>query len=153
MTNDVRSSLEVEMLGELPSGMPVAMDKYAYDADAFVVVNRVKPHTEFTYPFESGLMKMMAIGMSKEFGTSTLAGSESEHARIPMVLPNDREAVDAAIATIGPVDSDSLRLVHITNTKDLATLEVSTALLAECAERDDLTVIGEPFPLSSWTTG
>ena len=93
-------------------------------------------------------MKMMAIGMSKEFGTSTLAGSESEHARIPMVLPNDREAVDAAIATIGPVDSDSLRLVHITNTKDLATLEVSTALLAECAERDDLTVIGEPFPLS-----
>ncbi len=47
-------------------------------------------------------MKMMAIGMSKEFGTSTLAGSESEHARIPMVLPNDREAVDAAIATIGP---------------------------------------------------
>lgn len=43
MTNDVRSFLEVEMLGELPSGMPVAMDKYAYDADAFVVVNRVKP--------------------------------------------------------------------------------------------------------------
>ena len=61
---------------------------------------------------------------------------------------NDREAVDAAIATIGPVDSDSLRLVHITNTKDLATLEVSTALLAECAERDDLTLVGEPFPLS-----
>ncbi len=54
-------------------------------------------------------------------------------------MANDREAVDAAIATIGPVDSDSLRLVHITNTKDLATLEVSTALLAECAERDDLT--------------
>lgn len=70
MTNDVRSSLEVEMLGELPSGMPVAMDKYAYDADAFVVVNRVKPHTEFTYPFESGLMKMMAIGMGKEFGAT-----------------------------------------------------------------------------------
>lgn len=63
-------------------------------------------------------------------------------------MANDREAVDAAIATIGPVDSDSLRLVHITNTKDLATLEVSTALLAECAERDDLTPVGDPFPLS-----
>lgn len=58
------------MLSELPSGVPVAMDKYAYDADAFVVVNRVKPHTEFTYPFESGLMKMMAIGMGKEFGAT-----------------------------------------------------------------------------------
>jgi hypothetical protein len=38
----------------------------------------------------------------------------AEHARIPMVLPNDREAVNAAIATIGPVDSDSLRVVLTT---------------------------------------
>jgi hypothetical protein len=79
---------------------------------------------------------------------NALAGSEPEHARIPMVLPTDREAVEAAIATIGPVDSDSLRLVHITNTKDLATLEVSAALVAECANRDDLTLLGDPFPLS-----
>ena len=47
-----------------------------------------------------------------------------------MVLPIDRQVVDAAIATIGPVDSDSLRLVHIANTKDLATLEVSAGLVA-----------------------
>ena len=41
-----------------------------YHADAFVVVNRVKPHTEFTHSFESGLMKMTAIGMGKEFGAT-----------------------------------------------------------------------------------
>lgn len=58
------------------------------------------------------------------------------------------QAVDAAIATIGPVESDSLRLVHIRNTKDLGTLEVSAALAAECAGHDDLTLVGEPFPLS-----
>jgi hypothetical protein len=77
-----------------------------------------------------------------------LAGSEPEHARIPMVLPTDREAVEAAIATIGPVESHSLRLVHITNTKDLGTLEVSSALVAQCAGRHDLALIGEPYPLS-----
>jgi hypothetical protein len=79
---------------------------------------------------------------------NALAGSEPEHARIPMVLPTDREAVEAAIATIGPVESHSLRLVHITNTKDLRTLEVSSALVAQCAGRDDLALIGEPYPLS-----
>jgi hypothetical protein len=47
-----------------------------------------------------------------------------------MVLPTDEAAVEAAIATIGPVDADSLRLVHITNTKDLASVEISAALLA-----------------------
>ena len=66
----LRSSLEVELLGEVPGGMPVVMHKYAYAADAFVVVNRVKPHTEFTHPFESGLMKMIALGMGKEFGAT-----------------------------------------------------------------------------------
>jgi hypothetical protein len=66
----IRSSLEVVTIGELPTGMPVVMDRHAYRADAFVVVNRVKPHTEFTHLFESGLMKMTAIGMGKEFGAT-----------------------------------------------------------------------------------
>lgn len=300
----IRSCLEVAHLGALSTGMPVAMDRHAYEADAFVVVNRVKPHTEFTHSFESGLMKMMAIGMGKEFGATVyhryflrdgyaetieavadlvtktkpllfgvgiaedghgqtsavevlpadglkaaeaamlasvkamlptlpfddidvlvidemgkdisgsgfdtkvvgrlsmpllgpdpvsprvkrivvgdltdvsdgnadgvgiadfiterlyrkidrtalyvnaLAGSEPEHARIPMVLPTDRAAVDAAIATIGPVDPDTLRLVHIVNTKDLGVLEVSEALAAECVGRDGLTLEGEPYPLT-----
>jgi hypothetical protein len=39
-------------------------------------------------------------------------------------------------------------MVHITNTKDLATVEISAALLAECADRENLTLVGELFPLS-----
>ena len=299
----IRSSLEVVRLSELSSGMPVAMDRYAYEADAFVVVNRVKPHTEFTDDFESGPMKMIAVGMGKEFGATTyhqyfmrdgyartieavadgvraarpllfgvgiaedgygrtsqvrvmpaarlledeaamlrdvramvprlpfddvdvlvidemgkdisgsgldtkvvgrlsmpllgpdpdtprvkrivvcdltesssgnadgvgiadfiterlyrkidrkalyvnaLAGSEPEHARIPMVLPTDRSAVDAAIATIGPTDPSSLRLLHIRNTRDLATVEISEALVPECEGLADLTLEGEFTPL------
>ena len=300
----VVSSMEVQPLGTLPTGMPVAMDRSAFQADAFVVVNRVRSHTEFTHGFESGLMKMMAIGMGKEFGATlyhryflrhgygatiqavaervmgarpllfgvgivedgraqtsdvrviaadrlvpeetellslarsmtpglpfdaidvlvidamgkdisgsgfdtkvvgrlsmplvgpdperprvkrivvcdltdaskgnadgvgiadfitgrlygkidrqalyvnALAGSEPEHARIPMVLPTDRDAVAAGIATIGPVQAETLRLVRIANTRDLEFLEASSALLAECAGRPGLEVLGGRHPLA-----
>lgn len=298
----IRSSLEVQPLGALATGMPVMMDKHAYEADAFVVVNRIKPHTEFTHEFESGLMKMIAIGMGKEEGAATyhryfmrdgyaatiqaivehimaahrllfavgiaedglgqssdvkvippdqlpeaeaailadvramlpslpvddidvlvidemgkdisgsgfdtkvvgrlsmpllgpdpetprvkrivvcdltdasagnadgvgiadfiterlhrkidldalyvnaLAGSEPEHARIPIVLADDRGAVGAALATIGPIDSSSVRLVHIANTRDLDVLEVSAALADEC-ERAGLALEPDARPL------
>ena len=300
----VVSSMDVQDLGTLPTGMPVAMDRSAFQADAFVVVNRIKSHTEFTHGFESGLMKMMAIGMGKEFGATiyhryflrhgygatihaiaervmgarpllfgvgivedgraqtsevrvvpadrlmagesellslarsmaprlpfdaidvlvidemgkdisgsgfdtkvvgrlsmplvgpdperprvkrivvcdltdvskgnadgvgiadfiterlyrkidrqalyvnAIAGSEPEHARIPMVLPTDRDAVAAGIATIGPIQAETLRLAHIANTRDLEFLEASTALLAECAGQPDLEVLGAPRPLA-----
>ncbi len=298
----ILSSLDVASLGELPNGMPVVMDRHASEADAFVVVNRVKPHTEFTHSFESGLMKMISIGMGKQVGATTyhryfmrdgyaatmeaivervtshrpllfgvgivedglgqtadvqviprdrllereaallsaakamvpglpvgdvdvlvidemgkdisgsgfdtkvvgrlsmpllgpdpetprvkrivvcdltdvsggnadgvgiadfitrqldrkidrealyvnaLAGSEPEHARLPMVLATDEEAIDAAIATIGPVDPATLRLVHIRNTARLEEVEVSAAIAAECRGRDDVEVASTPSP-------
>ena len=297
------ATMAVQDLGTLPTGMPVAMDQSAFRADAFVVVNRIRTHTEFTYGFESGLMKMMAIGMGKELGATVyhryflrdgygatiqaiaervmatrpllfgvgivedgraqtsevrviparrlaaeerellilarsmipglpfdaldvlvidqmgkdisgsgldtkvvgrlamplvgpdperprvkrivvcdltdaskgnadgvgiadfiterlyrkidrealyvnaLAGSEPEHARIPMVLPTDRAAVGAGIATIGPVDAGSLRLARIANTRDLECLEASSALLAEVAGRPGLEVLEPDHPL------
>ena len=44
------------------------MERYANNADGIVVVNRIKPHTSFRGPYESGLMKMMAIGLGKQTG-------------------------------------------------------------------------------------
>lgn len=62
------SSLDVDILGALPNGLPVHIDRAAAGADAIVVVNRVKPHTEFSAPIESGLAKMVAIGLGKHAG-------------------------------------------------------------------------------------
>lgn len=62
------SSLEVVEVGKSSFGFPVLVDKHAAEADGIIVVNRVKPHTEFEGPIESGLMKMMAIGMGKHKG-------------------------------------------------------------------------------------
>jgi hypothetical protein len=62
----IRSSMEVGQIGRTEDGMPVYCDKNALAADAVVVVNRVKKHTDITAPIESGLIKMIAIGLGKK---------------------------------------------------------------------------------------
>ena len=66
------SSLDTVELGRLPNGMPVFIDRHAAEADAIVIVNRVKPHTDFVGDYESGLAKMAAIGLGKLRGADTL---------------------------------------------------------------------------------
>jgi len=61
----IKSSLDVVELpqGDLPN--KVYMDKYAYEADGSIVINRVKLHTDYHGPLESGVMKMLVIGLGK----------------------------------------------------------------------------------------
>jgi hypothetical protein len=69
----VRSSLDVMPLGKTPEGIDTFMDKNAYDADGVFLVARVKWHTDFAGNIESGLFKMMAIGLGK------FAGAQKYH--------------------------------------------------------------------------
>ncbi len=64
----ILSSMEVVEIGKTGEGLPVYVDQNATRADHIIVVNRIKPHTKFKGPIESGLMKMMAIGMGKQKG-------------------------------------------------------------------------------------
>ena len=64
----IRSSMETVQVGTTEDGIPVFFDKHAYDADHVVVVGRVKPHTTFVGEIESGLHKMMLIGLGKHKG-------------------------------------------------------------------------------------
>ena len=68
----VLSSMEVVQLGTIENGAPVYFDKNAYESDGVIVVNRVKPHTDFSAPNESGIVKMIAIGLGKEKGCSQM---------------------------------------------------------------------------------
>ncbi len=68
----IESSMEVVQLGSTESGVPVYFDKYAYSLDGIVVVNRVKPHTDFDSDIESGLTKMIAVGLGNQKGCSTM---------------------------------------------------------------------------------
>jgi len=66
----VRSSMEVVHIGSTDFGMPVYFDRHASEADHVIVVNRIKPHTGFIGEIESGLMKMMLIGLGKHKGAA-----------------------------------------------------------------------------------
>lgn len=64
----VRATMKVVKIGELPNGLPVYIDQNAYEADKIVVINRIKAHTSFRGKVESGLMKMITIGLGKQKG-------------------------------------------------------------------------------------
>jgi hypothetical protein len=64
----ILASMEVVEIGRMPWGLPVLVDRHAHEADHIVLVNRVKPHTNFRCHVESGLMKMLVIGLGKHQG-------------------------------------------------------------------------------------
>ena len=66
----IKSSMDVIQIGVSDFDMPIYFDKHASEADHVVVVNRIKPHTGFAGEIESGLMKMMLIGLGKHKGAS-----------------------------------------------------------------------------------
>jgi len=66
----IRSSLEVMPIGKTEDHLTVYLDKLASAADHIVLINRIKKHTEFEHEFESGLLKMMAIGLGKQEGAA-----------------------------------------------------------------------------------
>src|ERR1035437_8808095 len=85
---EIRSSMETAKLGEDRPGVPVFVDRNAFEgADVIVPINRVKPHTDFTGEIESGLMKMIAIGLGKQRGADTFhrQGFATFHDLIPAV--------------------------------------------------------------------
>ena len=72
---EVRATMETVVPVVLDDGTKVHMDKFAYEADGVILINRVKPHTNFRGSIESGIVKMMTIGMGKINGASELHGS------------------------------------------------------------------------------
>lgn len=64
----LRASMEVVSLGQTTEGYPVYLDRHASEADHIGVVARIKPHTSYHGPIESGLLKMLMIGLGKHVG-------------------------------------------------------------------------------------
>ena len=67
----IRASMDVVSLGTTADGFPVVLDRHASEADHIGVVARIKPHTSYHGPIESGLLKMMMIGLGKHAGALT----------------------------------------------------------------------------------
>jgi hypothetical protein len=70
----IRATMEVVQVGTTAGGLPAYVDALAAAADGVVLVNRIKPHTSFRGRVESGLTKMIVIGMGKQKGAETCHG-------------------------------------------------------------------------------
>lgn len=68
----ILSSMDTVQYGSLSNGIPLHCDKLAYESDGIVVLHKIKPHTDFRGAHESGLVKMMTIGLGKHVGASAL---------------------------------------------------------------------------------
>ena len=66
----IRADMETVVVGRAKEGFPIHFDRLAFEADHVVVCNRIKPHTDFTGAIESGLMKMLLIGLGNREGAT-----------------------------------------------------------------------------------
>ncbi len=94
------SSMVVESVGRTPAGTPVYVDREALAADAVVVLNRIKPHTAMDGPIQSGLLKMLAVGLGKKAGAASMHRLGLEQNVLPaarIILEKVRVAFGVAI--------------------------------------------------------
>jgi hypothetical protein len=94
----IKSDMDTVQIGYTEKKhLPVRMDKNAAEADGIILFNRIKPHTSFRGPYESGLMKMMAIGLGKQ------AGANDIHSKAPGVMYEMVEEYGKTILRNAPV--------------------------------------------------
>ena len=96
----IRSCMETIEVGRTDAGVPIHFDRLAFEADGVFVCNRVKAHTRFAGPHESGLLKMLLVGLGKAAGAQTYhtAFQDGEFSRL---LPIISEQVLSSCSVIG----------------------------------------------------
>jgi hypothetical protein len=85
----VKATMDTTIVGNLEDGTPVHMDRFAAEAEGVVVINRVKPHTSFRGATESGVTKMLSIGIGKINGAATYHQHGMD--TFPTLLPKVRD--------------------------------------------------------------
>ncbi len=132
----VRSAMDVVEVGRTPSGTTVYCDTRAAAADGIVVINRVKPHTNFKADHESGLVKMLALGISKQAGASAYheLGFTAFEELLPAVaaVMIDRLPVLFGVATVENADG-TVRRVEAVPGHDLVRRDAELLIEAKAA--------------------
>ncbi len=108
---EVCTEMDTVVVGTSPIGLPIYFDKNAFEADGIVVLNRVKPHTDFVGTFESGILKMMVIGFGKRDGAIQIH---------KLGLRGMREVLPAVGKILIEKTKFALGLAIIENAEDLA---------------------------------
>jgi hypothetical protein len=109
------SSMETVVVGRSPAGIEVAMDRAAFEAGRILLLHRVKPHTTFDGEVESGLMKMMAVGLGKLDGARHFHNHAMRLGFSEVILEMGRLALASGKiwAGVGLVENDEHRLAEV----------------------------------------
>jgi len=130
----INASMDTVVVGSLPDGTPVHVDRNAAEADGIIVINRIKPHTGFRGATESGLTKMLSIGIGKIAGAATYHSHGMD--RFPELLPEIRDVVIGTrnvLFGVGIVENayDETALVEVVPSEQLKEREPELQKLAK----------------------
>lgn len=146
----VRATMETVCIGYTSAGLAVYMDVFAHAADAVVAVNRVKPHTSYRGPIESGPAKMIAVGLGKQDGARSIhslgwgAMREGVPAAARVVVDSGKIAFVLAIlenANEEPCRVEALPAAQILEREPALLVEASQNLARLPLERIDVLVV------------
>lgn len=130
------SSMDVVEVGKLDNGLAVLIDKAAYEADGIVVINRVKTHTAFHGPCESGMAKMITIGLGKQKGADSCHAYSfkymAEHIVAMTKIKTERTNILFGVAT---VENAYDKVAMITAVPAAQIIETDMRLLVESKAR------------------
>jgi hypothetical protein len=148
----IRATMEVDSVGKLTNGSPIYVDRDALRADGIIVVGRVKPHTDYKGEIESGLMKMIVIGLGKQKGAEMIHRFKAEgyHKLIPEAarLIMKKSPIILGLAVVEDACHE-IAIVKAIEPKDIEheemkLLEKAKALLARIPFRDiDVLIVDE----------
>lgn len=145
MECQIKSSMEIVQLENASNGAPVYIDKNAFCSDGIIVVNRIKPHTDFLAANESGLVKMVSVGLGKEKGAIAMHGYD-----LASTIPLSFKVVSSyapIIAGLGLVENSKDETYIIQGVKPENFLEEDARLLKVATEQtprlpyDDIDVL------------
>jgi hypothetical protein len=148
----IHSAMETVVLGTNSFGLPIHFDKNAWEADGIVLVNRIKPHTSFTGRYESGLIKMLCVGLGKRQGAAQVhkLGLPGLKALVPEIgaFLLENTPVKLGVAVLENARDRTARIVAV-EPEEL--LEVEPPLLDEARglmarlpfEQLDVLIVGE----------
>lgn len=105
----VISAMETVPLGHTPLGVPVFTDALAHAADHTVLIARIKPHTDFHGPYESGVLKMLAVGLGKGEGAAAFHDACDEPSRRILDMAGLAMARGNALLALSVVEDASHR--------------------------------------------
>jgi hypothetical protein len=148
----IRSDMDTVCLGTNAFGLPIHFDKNAYESDGIVLLNRIKPHTSFTGRFESGLLKMLTIGLGKRQGAAQVhkLGLPGLLKLLPEVGTFLMQQTPVALG-VGLIENAAERTARVVAVEPEELLEVEPRLLEEARglmarlpfDQIDVLIVGE----------